>query len=53
MKKCITLNIISMEKLYILKYNIFLMKHNFFLLFAANMVIIMIEHLKKKKLLRY
>ena len=29
------------------------MKHNFFLLFAANMVIIMIEHLKKKKLLRY
>ena len=29
------------------------MKHNFLLLFAANMVIIMIEHLKKKKLLRY
>ena len=52
-EKSIVLNAISMENSKTLKYHTFLMKQYFFLLFAANMVIIMKEHLEKKKVLRY
>ena len=53
MKKSIALTVISIANSKTLKYHTFLMKHQFFLLFAISMKVAMKKYLKKKKQLRY
>ena len=49
--KYFELNVISLENSWILKFFILSIRHWFLLLFAVNVVKIMLEYLKKKKAL--
>ena len=53
MKKPIVLSAISIENLETLKYQKFLIKHQFFLLFVISVAVMMKKYSKKKNQLKY